>query len=491
MTQIGELSYGQLFIGGQWRAPTTSAVIEIHSPHDGRRIGSAPEAGQGDVDQAVAAARHAFDSGIWALTPPEERQAVVRRFDELHHARSAEFSALITTENGSPIWFTSVLQDSLTNQTDAYLRAAENLSWEERRPFPGGSNDLVFRREPVGVVAAVIPWNAPHQSALAKVVPALLAGNSVILKLAPETALDGLALGDLFREAGLPDGVFSVLPAGREVSEYLISRPGVDKIAFTGSTAAGRRIAAIAGQQLKRVSLELGGKSASIVLPDADLDSTVTGIKYAAFSNNGEACIAHTRIVLPQDRYTEFVDALAEMTTAITLGDPSDPSTFVGPMVRADQRDRVSGYITLGASEGARIVVGGPEAPEGDNLKAGHYVRPTLFAGVDNAMRIAQEEIFGPVIAAIPYTDEDDAVRIANDSPYGLGGGVWTADREHGLAVSRCIRTGTFSVNGAARGFEAPFGGYKASGIGREYGTAGLTQFTEHKSVALLARPPH
>jgi aldehyde dehydrogenase (NAD+) len=482
MIRTSELSYDRLFIGGQWRDPSTSAVIEVHSPHDGHLVGSVPEASQGDVVRAVAAARQAFDAGVWALTPPEERRAVIRRFDELHHARAAEFARLITAENGSPIWFTSMLQDSLTGQTGAYLRAAEELGWEERRPFPGGSSELVFRHEPVGVVAAVIPWNAPHQSALTKVIPALLAGNSVILKLAPETALDGMALGDLLREAGLPDGVFSVLPAGREVSEYLVSRPDIDKIAFTGSTAAGRRIAAIAGEQLKRVSLELGGKSASIVLPDADLGSTVSGLKFAAYANNGEACIAHTRILLPRSRYAEFVDALASMTAGLTVGDPSDPATFVGPMVRADQRERVRGYISLGTAEGARLVVGGPDAPAG--LQDGYYVRPTLFADVDNAMRIAQEEIFGPVIAAIPYAEEDDAVRIANDSPYGLGGGVWTADREHGLAVARRIRTGTFSVNGASRGFEAPFGGYKASGIGREYGLAGLTEFTEHKSVA-------
>jgi acyl-CoA reductase-like NAD-dependent aldehyde dehydrogenase len=260
MTQAREVSYDRLFIGGQWLPPSTPAVIEIRSPHDGHRIGSVPEAGQGDVRRAVAAARQAFDAGVWALTPPTDRQAVIRRFDELHHARAAEFAGLITAENGSPIWFTSMLQDALTHQTGAYLRAAEELRWEERRPFPGGATDLVFRHEPVGVVAAVIPWNAPHQSALTKVIPALLAGNSVILKLAPETALDGMALGDLLRAAGLPDGVFSVLPAGREVSEYLVSQADIDKIAFTGSTAAGRRIAAIAGDQLKRVSLELSSR---------------------------------------------------------------------------------------------------------------------------------------------------------------------------------------------------------------------------------------
>lgn len=476
--------YQHLFIGGRWQRPAGSALIEVRSPHDRRLVGTVPEANRGDIDRAVAAARAAFDSGGWADRSPADRQEVIRRFDELHHARADEFSGLITDENGSPSWFTSMLQRSLTDQTGSYLRAAEQFGWEERRAL-SEATDLVLRREAIGVVAAIIPWNAPHQSALTKIVPALLAGNSVILKSAPETALDGMVLGDLLTEAGLPEGVFSVLPAGREVSEYLVSHAGVDKVAFTGSTAAGRRIASVAGEQLKRVSLELGGKSASIVLPDADLAQTVNGLKFASLANNGEACVAHTRIVLPRSRYDEFVDALAEMVSTLPVGDPRDPATFIGPMVRADQQRRVRDYIGIGAAEGARIVVGGTEAPSTPALSKGYYVQPTLFADVDNSMRIAREEIFGPVLAAIPYDHEDDAVKIANDSDYGLSGGVWTSDREHGLAVSRRIRTGTFSVNGASRGFEAPFGGYKASGIGREYGAAGLAVFTEQKAVAL------
>ena len=476
--------YTELFIGGRWQRPAGTSLIEVRSPHDGHLVGTVPEATQGDIDRAVAAARTAFDSGTWADRSPEDRQAVIRRFDELHHARTDEFSALITEENGSPIWFTSMLQRILTDQTGSYLRAAEKFGWEQREPL-SNSADLVLRREAIGVVAAIIPWNAPHQSALTKLVPALLAGNSVILKLAPETALDGMALGDLLTEAGLPEGVFSVLPAGRQASEYLVSHPDVDKIAFTGSTAAGRRIASIAGEQLKRVSLELGGKSASIVLPDADLEETVNGLKFASLGNNGEACVAHTRIVLPRSRYDEFVDALAEMVAKLPVGDPSDPATFIGPMVRADQQERVRGYIAIGAEEGARIVAGGPDAPSAPELSNGHYVQPTLFADGDNSMRIAREEIFGPVLVTIPYDDESEAVHIANDSDYGLSGGVWTSDREHGLAVSRRIRTGTFSVNGASRGFEAPFGGYKASGIGREYGASGLATYTEQKAVAV------
>ncbi|MFI7611220.1 aldehyde dehydrogenase family protein [Nonomuraea terrae] len=360
----------------------------------------------------------------------------------------------------------------------AYLRAAESLTWEERL-----DTSTLLRREPVGVVAAIIPWNAPHQSALAKVVPALLAGCTVILKPSPETAVDALVLAGIFSEAGLPEGVLSVLPADRPVSEYLVSHPGVDKIAFTGSTAAGRRIAAIAGEQLKRVSLELGGKSAAIILDDADLTAVAEGLRTASFGNNAESCVAHSRVLAPRSRYEEVVEALTTMVESLTVGDPADPATFIGPLVRADQQQRVRGYIELGVKEGARLVTGGPEAPGG--LESGFYVRPTLFADVDNGMRVAQEEIFGPVLVVIPFEDEDDAVRIANDSSYGLSGGVWSADRERALRVARRIRTGTFSVNGAAASLAGPFGGYKASGIGREFGAVGLGQYLEHKTISV------
>lgn len=472
-------SYGKLFIGGHWSRPATEAVIEVLSPHDRSLVGTVPEASEADVDRAVAAAREAFEHGTWPHTTPEERHAVLARFNELHTARGEELAALVTAENGTPLWFTGLLHSGvIAEQTDAYLHAARSLAWEQRL-----DERTVVRREPVGVVAAVIPWNAPHQSALAKVVPALLAGCPVILKASPETAIDALVLAELFAEAGLPDGVLSVLPAGREVSQYLVSHPGVDKIAFTGSTAAGRRIAAIAGEQLKRVSLELGGKSAAIVLEDADLAAVAEGVKMSSFMNNGESCVAHTRILAPRSRYEEVVGALKTMVEALSVGDPADLATYIGPMVRADQQQRVRDYIDLGVKEGARLVTGGSDVPEG--LEGGYYVRPTLFADVDNGMRIAQEEIFGPVLVVIPFEDEDDAVRIANDSPYGLSGGVWSSDPGRGLEIARRIRTGTFSVNGAFASMAAPFGGYKASGIGREFGTAGLSQYLEQKTISL------
>lgn len=295
---------------------------------------------------------------------PGERQAVIARFSELHAARAEELAALVTSENGSAIWFTRWTHTALAEQTSAYLRAAESFGWEERLD-PSGASGTVVRREPVGVVAAVIPWNAPHQSALVKMVPALLAGCTVVLKASPETALDALVLGEIFAEAGFPDGVVSILPADRETSEYLVSHPGIDKIAFTGSTTVGRRIASLAGQQLKRVSLELGGKSASIILEDADLPAVVEGLKWASFANNGESCVAHTRILAPRSRYDEVVAALKTMVEGLKVGDPSDASTYIGPMVRADQQERVRSYIELGVKEGARLVTGGSDVPEG------------------------------------------------------------------------------------------------------------------------------
>jgi acyl-CoA reductase-like NAD-dependent aldehyde dehydrogenase len=318
-----------------------------------------------------------------------------------------------------------------------------------------------------------------------KIIPALLAGCAVILKTSPETAVDGLRLAEILDQAGFPEGVVSVLPADREVSEYLVSHPGVDKIAFTGSTAAGRRIAAIGGEQFKRVSLELGGKSASVVLADADPAKVAGALKFMSLGNNGEACIAHTRILAQRSRYDEVVDAIADMMRGVTVGDPAAPDTWIGPMVKQAQVQRIQSYIESGIADGARVVLGGPGAPDTPGLEKGFYVRPTLFADVENSMKIAQEEIFGPVLAVIPFDTEDEAVAIANDSPYGLAGGVWTADPEHGLELARRIRTGTFNVNGASRDMRAPFGGFKASGIGREYGAVGLGAYTEYQSIGL------
>lgn len=472
--------YDKLYIGGRWTDPADPQLLDIRSPHDRSLLGRVAQATTADVDKAVAAAREAFDHGPWSRTTPEERQALVVRLNELRAGRAKEIAARVSAEVGAALWFAEWGQPALDKQADAYLRAARSFGWEEPIDPTGASGSLV-RREPIGVVAAVIPWNSPYMAALVKMIPALLAGNTVILKASPENSLSIMLLAEIFDELGLPEGVVSILPADRATSEHLVSHSDVDKIAFTGSTAAGRRIASIAGEQLKRVSLELGGKSASIICEDADLAAVADGLRFASFANNSQNCQAHTRILAPRSRYDEVVGVLKDLVESLTVGDPTDPDTFIGPMTSEVQQQRVLNYIRIGIDEGARVVTGGPGVPEG--LEDGYYVRPTLFADVDNSMRIAQEEIFGPVIVVIPYEDEEDAVRIANDSAYGLGGGVWTTDPERGLALARRVRTGFFMVNAAPVGFDGPFGGYKASGIGREMGAFGLSEFVELKTI--------
>lgn len=478
MTQFNEL-----FIGGRRVAPSSSATMtEIRSPYDGELIGTALLAGVEDVDRAVQAARAAFDSGPWPKLSHGERIAVLKRFYDLYEARADEFTALVSREMGAPLWFAKGIQELIRTQSKAYFEAAERYPWEVNRPGFSGDRSI-WTREPVGVVAAIIPWNAPHQVALAKLYPALLAGCTIILKIAPETALDGQYLGELFTQAGVPEGVVSILAADREVSEHLVTHPSVDKIGFTGSTAAGKRIASLAGERLKRFSLELGGKSAAIVLPDADIEKTVSALHFRSFANNGQVCVAQTRVLVPQARYSDFVEAMVADVSAMTVGDPNDLDTFIGPLVSARQRQRVSDYIEIGINEGARIAAGGHGLPDGVNH--GNFVRPTLFTQVDNSMRIAREEIFGPVVCLIPYQDVDDAVRISNDSDYGLSGSVWTEDPEAGLKVARRIRTGGLSINGAALDLLAPFGGFKQSGIGREFGEEGIGHYVEHKAVSM------
>lgn len=473
--------YKELFIGGQWRAPSGPDTIEVISPHTLESIGRVPEAVEADVDAAVAAARAAFESGVWSRKPAEERIAILRRLHELYVSHGDELAELQTQEIGVAITFSKMVNGPAPAAVlGAFIDIAEKIEWEEVRPGVTGLG-IVVRREPVGVVAAVVPWNSPQFTLMGKLAPALLAGCSVVIKPSPETPLDANVLADLTRQAGIPEGVISVLPAGREVGQYLVSHSGVDKVSFTGSTEAGRKIAAICGGQLKRCSLELGGKSAAIILDDADLPSTMQGLKFASLANNGQACIAQTRILAPRSRYDEVVDALGEMMSALVVGDPMDPATEVGPLIAQRQQDRVNGYISLGQQEGARLVVGGTEGIAGQ--QRGWFVQPTLFADVDNQMRIAREEIFGPVLSVIPYTDEDEAVTIANDSEYGLAGSVWTADGNRGIDIGRRVRTGTFGVNQYLMDFNAPFGGYKASGMGREMGVEGLQAYIEYKSI--------
>jgi betaine-aldehyde dehydrogenase len=469
-------AYDRLFLDGAWVSPSTSELFDIRSPHDGSAVGSAPIASEADVDRAVVAARRAFDDGPWPRMTVQERIAALRPFIEAYAARTSELAALVTSEMGSPATFSEPahgLGPLLLMQ--ATLGFAESYPWTERR----GTSMLV--REPAGVVGIITPWNVPQVTMLAKVVPALIAGCTVVVKPAPETPLDAMLLAGLLADADLPPGVAAVLPGATAAGRRLVEHPGVDRVAFTGSADVGRAIAGICGQRLARCSLELGGKSAAIVCEDASLERTVAGLRFSSFLNNGQACVAQSRILAPRSRYDEVAHALAEAADGFVVGDPSDPATDIGPLVSARQRDRVRGYIDVGIAEGATLAAGGPDAIGG--LTDGQYVRPTVFRDVDNSMRIAREEIFGPVIVVIPYDDVDDAVAIANDSPYGLGGSVWTKDRHAGLAIARRVRTGMFGINSFAPEFGVPFGGFKASGIGREYGPEAFDEYVEMKSV--------
>jgi acyl-CoA reductase-like NAD-dependent aldehyde dehydrogenase len=474
-------SYDQLLIGGEWVAPAGKDRIEVRSPATLEVIGSVPEGVEADIDAAVAAARRAFDKGPWPTTPPSERAKVIQKFSELLAAQLDDFKTVIREEMGAPASTVEMMMYTPGKAAiDVFLGLADTFPWEETRTGLFGTSRV--RREPVGVVAAIIPWNVPLFIAINKVIPALIAGCSVILKPAPETPIDALMFGKLLVEAGLPEGVISVVPADRAVSEYLVTHPGVDKVSFTGSTAAGRRVGSLATERLKRVSLELGGKSAAIVLDDVDLASSSFMIAMSGLMNSGQACVAQTRILAPRSRYDEITEAIVEAAKMFTVGDPSDPATQMGPLVAERQRDRVEGYIDKGAAEGARLVLDG-KRPAG--LDTGWYVAPTVFADVDNKMTIAQEEIFGPVLSVLPYDTEEEALDIANDSDYGLAGSVWTTDIDHGYEIAKQVRTGTYGINWYAFDMGSPFGGFKCSGIGREDGPEGLASFCELKSVLM------
>ncbi len=448
--------------------------IEVVNPATGAVIGTVAAGTPADVDAAVAAAVEAFPA--WSATSVDERVKVVRRIAEGMVERTAEFAATMTAEMGTPLTFATKVQ--VPNPVGIANGVADVL---ERGYFDGEEigNSLVLR-EPIGVVAAITPWNFPLQQMVAKVVPALAAGNTVVLKpseLAPMTA-DLLA--SVITAAGVPEGAFSLVHGtGPVVGEALVSHPDVDMVSFTGSTKAGRRVSALAAETVKRVALELGGKSACVVLDDADLGRAVKIGVANAFMNNGQACSAWTRLLVPADRHDEALELAVAAASKYRSADPADPTTRIGPAVSAAQRDRVVGYIRRGVEEGATLALGGPDAP----LDQGAYVAPTVFGGVTTDMTIAQEEIFGPVLSVMPYTDEDDAVRIANATVYGLAGAVFSADPDRALAVAKRLRTGQVDINGGPFNTSAPFGGYRQSGNGREFGRFGLDEFCEVKSI--------
>ncbi|MEV6062856.1 aldehyde dehydrogenase [Nocardia asteroides] len=471
------------FIGGQWTPATAAATFEVVSPFSGVLVGTVAAASKTDVDAAVAAARTAFDTGPWPRMTLGERAEVVRRFRDHLAADAAAIAETVTTEMGVPITQTTSSQaGAALALLDMNLELAPQYPWRSLRRSALG-NALVARRA-IGVVAAVIPWNAPISVAMLTLAPALLAGCTVILKPSPEAPLSANHLAVAADAAGLPAGVLNIVAADRAESEYLVTHPGVDKVSFTGSTAAGRRIATLCGDDIRRYTLELGGKSAAIVLDDADIAATAKTLRTLSFRYNGQACTNKTRIIVPRSVHDDLVDALASEIADIRVGDPADPATELGPLVSTRQRARVEGYLAAGRAEGATVAVGGGRPAR---FESGQFVEPTLFTDVTNRMTIAREEIFGPVVAVIPVDSVDEAVAVANDSSYGLSGAVFSADDERAMAVAQRLETGSVEVNGASTGFHAALGGFKHSGIGREAGLEGFDAFTEITSFGLPA----
>jgi acyl-CoA reductase-like NAD-dependent aldehyde dehydrogenase len=475
--------YDSLYIGGEWVAPSSPATIAVHSASTEELIGSVPDAQEADVDRAVDAARRAFDNPEgWAGWEPERRAEVMERLAGLLEGRAEEMARRVSAQNGMPLTIALQLEAAFSPMLLRYYASVvRQAPVEESHPHLLGGTTVV-RREPIGVVAAIAPWNFPQTLAAFKHAPALAAGATLVMKPSPETVLDAGLFAECAAEAGVPAGVINIVPGGRQIGAYLVAHPGVDKVAFTGSTAAGRQIAETCGRLLRPVTLELGGKSAAIVLDDANLDLAEVGERLfgATLLNNGQTCYIGTRILAPHSRYDEVVEVFAALAGSLTVGDALDPSTQIGPMASERQRERVESYIAKGKAEGARLVAGGGR-PSG--LDRGWFVEPTVFADVDNNHTIAQEEIFGPVLTVIPYGDDADAVRIANDSDYGLGGSVWTADPDRGLGVARRVRTGTIGVNTYLPDPSSPFGGVKASGIGRELGPDAIGNYQQFKSI--------
>jgi acyl-CoA reductase-like NAD-dependent aldehyde dehydrogenase len=472
----------EFYIGGRWvRLPGTER-FEVISPSTEEVVGEVPLARTDDIDRAVSAARQAFDEGPWPRMSPAERGEVLARVADLLRKRESDIAQVTTDEMGSAIGHAGRSQHGLVARVFDYYADLVPTFEFERSVIAGERGGLVIS-EPVGVVGAIVPWNAPVTLAAWKVAPALAAGCTVVLKPPPEAPLSNFILAEALDEAGVPPGVVNVVPGGREVGEHLVTHPCTDKIAFTGSTAAGKRIMSLCGDQMTRVSLELGGKSASVVLDDADMASVMPVLVGNAMHLSGQVCGAHTRVLVPRSRYDELVDLAAAAADATPIGDPHDPSIVVGPLVAERQRTRVEGYIALGVEEGARIATGGGRP---SHLPKGWYVEPTILADVDNDMRVAREEIFGPVLCVIGYDDEDDAVRIANDSSYGLAGGVWSSDPARALGVARRMRTGVVAINTNAPPFPmVPFGGFKESGLGRELGPDGLLNFLETRTIGV------
>ncbi|MEV0703141.1 aldehyde dehydrogenase family protein [Saccharopolyspora sp. NPDC050389] len=482
------LKDGLLLVDGQWRQARAGRAWTHHHPATGEAVGDFAVADADDVDDAVRAARRAFDESPWPTIRAGERVRLLRRCADLLRENADDLRARQALDNSVPLSFGTVYAGSVDVAADVFDHHAgwiDKAGGDTLPPYQGGDHLAMTFREPVGVVAAVLPWNAPFLLFAQKLAPALAAGCTVVLKPSEYATFSVLRMVELLQEAGIPDGVVNVVTGpGDPTGEALITHPQVDKVSFTGSRDVGRRIVEASAGTMKRVSLELGGKSPAIVFPDADVGlAGMTAMGMVTLGLSGQACVAHTRALVHRDAYDEFVGAAELIAGSVTYGDPFDQGVLSSPLINQRQLDRVLGFIDKGREEGARLVTGGGR-PDGD-LSAGNFVQPTIFADVDNAMTVAQQEIFGPVLTVVPFTDEDEAVRMANDSEYGLGAGVYTSDVRRAFRVAKQIRTGTVGINGFQVEPHLPFGGYKQSGLGREGGRSSFEAYTELKTVLL------
>jgi aldehyde dehydrogenase (NAD+) len=476
----------RFFIDGEWVKPSTDSTIKVTDSATEEHFFTVAEAQRADMSRAVAAARRAFDAGPWPRMTHAERAEYLRAIAVGLRERTDDVGEIWPRESGVLHRRAKGAAVGAAKTFEYYASLADSFAFEEEvRPTAGGEFGLLVR-EPVGVVGAIIPWNVPLTLISNKVAPALLAGCTVVLKSSPEAPGAGYVVAEVAEEIGLPPGVLNVVTADREVSELLVRDPRVDKITFTGSTAAGRRIGSLCGERIARCTLELGGKSAAVVLDDVDIESTARTISAAECFLSGQVCSSLTRIIVPRHRHDALLDALAGTFSQVRVGDPFDPETQMGPLVAERQRDRVEGYIAKGIDEGATLATGGHRPA---HLERGWFVEPTVFGNVDNSATIAREEIFGPVLSVIPAEDESDAVRIANDTIYGLNASVFTDDVERAREVAGQLRSGTVGHNAFRTDFGVAFGGFKQSGLGREGGTEGLLPFLETKTVILEGRP--
>ncbi|GAB5486883.1 MAG: aldehyde dehydrogenase [Parasphingorhabdus sp.] len=481
---INRSNFNKFYIGGNWVSPSTDRLLDVVSPITEDTICQVAEADVEDIDNAVNAAHRAFESGPWPRMTPAERAKILERFAKILRSRSEDFATAWIETTGV---ITSMAEGSLEYSVTAVDRSIEqagSFPFIEKHPPESSGNLLVH--EPVGVVAAIAPWNAPLASMMTKVGPALVAGCTVIMKPAPQTPIEAYLIAECADDAGFPDGVINLVVADRDASDHLVRHNLVDKVSFTGSVATGKRIASVCADRIARVTLELGGKSAAIVLDDYDLKTAAESLAGAITVLNGQNCAALTRIIISRDRHDEFVLHLVTAVDAIIVGNPYDPETKLGPITMKSQLEKIEGYIATGITEGATLAIGGKRPP---HLKRGYYFEPTVFANVDNKMTIAQEEIFGPVLCVIPCDGEEDAIRIANDSPFGLAGAVYTNDNAKAFQVARQLRTGTVGQNGMKASFAISFGGFKQSGLGREGGLKGLLPYLEPKTVMLDGMP--